>query len=68
MGGLFDLGEIDEVHAFMATKLIGGAAAPSPIGGEGVAEITQALAIDPPHIELIEGDLYIRGRVKTPRN
>lgn len=64
LGNLFDLGEIDEVHVFIATKLIGGSAAPSPIAGLGLAEMTDALAIDHPHVDAIENDLHIHGRLR----
>ena len=35
LGRFFDAGEIDEVHAFIAPKLVGGADAIGPIGGHG---------------------------------
>jgi diaminohydroxyphosphoribosylaminopyrimidine deaminase/5-amino-6-(5-phosphoribosylamino)uracil reductase len=62
LGSLADLGEIDEVHVFIAARLVGGAEAPSPIGGEGVARICDALAIAAPQMEWIGGDVYIHGR------
>jgi diaminohydroxyphosphoribosylaminopyrimidine deaminase/5-amino-6-(5-phosphoribosylamino)uracil reductase len=63
LGNLFDLGEIDEVHAFVATKFIGGADAPSPIAGVGLADMTDALAFDRPHVDIIEDDIHIHGRL-----
>lgn len=39
LGAFFDRGLIDEVHAFVAPKLIGGANALSPIGGTGLPTI-----------------------------
>ena len=35
LGTLLDLKAIDEVHVFVAPKILGGAGAPSPIGGAG---------------------------------
>jgi diaminohydroxyphosphoribosylaminopyrimidine deaminase/5-amino-6-(5-phosphoribosylamino)uracil reductase len=43
LGQLFDLRAIDEVHAFVAPKLLGGASAPNPVSGTGIAKITEAL-------------------------
>jgi diaminohydroxyphosphoribosylaminopyrimidine deaminase / 5-amino-6-(5-phosphoribosylamino)uracil reductase len=37
LGALNDAGLIDEVRAFIAPKLVGGAAAPGPLGGAGAA-------------------------------
>jgi len=34
LGSLLDAGQIDEVHVFIAPKLVGGGAAASPIGGK----------------------------------
>jgi diaminohydroxyphosphoribosylaminopyrimidine deaminase/5-amino-6-(5-phosphoribosylamino)uracil reductase len=62
LGHLFDLGEIDEIHVFMANKLVGGASAPSPCAGEGLAEIPTAPAIRRAHIEVIDSDIYVHGR------
>ena len=39
LGAFFDRGFIDEVHAFVAPQLIGGANALSPIGGAGLPAI-----------------------------
>ena len=39
LGAFFDRGLIDEVHAFVAPQLIGGANALSPIGGAGLPAI-----------------------------
>lgn len=42
LGSFFDAGLANEVVAFVAPKLIGGAAAPGPLGGEGIAAIKTA--------------------------
>ncbi|TWU00678.1 Riboflavin biosynthesis protein RibD [Botrimarina colliarenosi] len=65
-GKLFDEGLVDEVWAFIAPKLIGGTG-PSPVGGEGVALMRDALTFTEVTQESIEGDLLIRGRLKRAR-
>ncbi|TWT85314.1 Riboflavin biosynthesis protein RibD [Posidoniimonas polymericola] len=63
LGAAFDGGLIDEVHAFVAPKLCGGADAPSPIGGHGLADMTKALALSDVAFDTPGGDVYVRGRV-----
>lgn len=63
-GCLLDAGQIDEAHVFIAPKLIGGTAARSPIGGEGIDEMPQAFIFDKPHIEQLGSDIYFHGRVR----
>lgn len=63
LGSLFDAGAVDEVHVFIAPKIIGGAAAPSPIAGEGLPQMSQALGLDHPTVELLDGDVYLHGRI-----
>jgi diaminohydroxyphosphoribosylaminopyrimidine deaminase/5-amino-6-(5-phosphoribosylamino)uracil reductase len=63
LGAFFDPGWIDEVHAFVAPKLIGGAGAPSPLGGNGLANLAAALALRDPCVQNVGGDAYIHGRV-----
>lgn len=66
LGSLFDQQLIDEVHVFVAPKLVGGEAARTPVAGVGLAEISQAPQLDGPEVQLIEGNVYIRGRVARP--
>lgn len=63
LGSLFDLGQIDEVHAFIAPRLIGGRDAPSPIAGLGLDRMAEALSLDAPTIEQCGSDVYVRGRI-----
>jgi diaminohydroxyphosphoribosylaminopyrimidine deaminase/5-amino-6-(5-phosphoribosylamino)uracil reductase len=65
-GSLLDLGQLDEVHVFIAPKLVGGAAAGIPIAGEGIDEMSHAVEIDAPQWQPLGGDLYVRGRVRKP--
>jgi len=64
LGGLFDAGQIDEVHAFIAPKLFGGLCAVSPIAGEGIGPIAAALTLDNPRWQQLGSDLYVRGLIK----
>ncbi len=61
LGQCFDLGLIDEVHAFIAPKLIGGAAAQSPLAGQGLADMSDAMRLDPTTFEILDGDIYLHG-------
>jgi diaminohydroxyphosphoribosylaminopyrimidine deaminase / 5-amino-6-(5-phosphoribosylamino)uracil reductase len=65
LGTLRDGGLIDEVHAFIAPCIAGGSLAASPLAGEGVAMIQDALRISHPAVELLEGDIYVSGQVTT---
>jgi diaminohydroxyphosphoribosylaminopyrimidine deaminase/5-amino-6-(5-phosphoribosylamino)uracil reductase len=64
LGTLFNLQAIDEVHAFIAPKIAGGAAAPSPIGGAGIDRMVDALQLADISIEELDGDVYVHGRVR----
>ncbi len=62
LGALFDQGEIDEWHVFIAPKLIGGASAVSPLAGVGLADMTAAAGLRGVTVEQIGNDIYARGR------
>ncbi|MGD9721968.1 MAG: bifunctional diaminohydroxyphosphoribosylaminopyrimidine deaminase/5-amino-6-(5-phosphoribosylamino)uracil reductase RibD [Pirellulales bacterium] len=64
LGSLIALREIDEVHTFIAPKLVGGTGPVAPIGGQGVEHMADALALDEPEIERSGSDVYVHGRVK----
>jgi diaminohydroxyphosphoribosylaminopyrimidine deaminase/5-amino-6-(5-phosphoribosylamino)uracil reductase len=63
LGNFLQLDEIDEVHAFIAPKLLGGADAPSPVAGLGFASPDESLRLDAPQVQLVANDVYISGRV-----
>ena len=44
LGSLLDARQIDEVHVFIAPKLLGGAAARTAIAGEGIAAVCRGAA------------------------
>jgi diaminohydroxyphosphoribosylaminopyrimidine deaminase/5-amino-6-(5-phosphoribosylamino)uracil reductase len=61
-GGLLDAQQIDEVHAFVAPKLVGGSEATPVISGRGVATIQDAMEIPAWQVTQVGGDLHIQGR------
>ena len=63
-GALHDAGQIDEIHAFIAPKIVGGESAPTPVAGTGVPQIARAPVLEDPQLELIDGDVYIHGRIR----
>jgi diaminohydroxyphosphoribosylaminopyrimidine deaminase/5-amino-6-(5-phosphoribosylamino)uracil reductase len=64
LGSLFDAGHVDEVHVFIAPKLIGGDKAPSPLAGAGIAQMADALELESVEQIPVGNDFYIRGRVR----
>jgi diaminohydroxyphosphoribosylaminopyrimidine deaminase/5-amino-6-(5-phosphoribosylamino)uracil reductase len=64
LGALFDAHQIDEVHAFICPKLFGGQNAPSAIGGAGVQQVANALALKNVQKTMLEDDLYVTGRTR----
>jgi diaminohydroxyphosphoribosylaminopyrimidine deaminase/5-amino-6-(5-phosphoribosylamino)uracil reductase len=63
LGSFLDAGAVDEVHVFVAPRLLGGAAAKTPVGGLGVARISEALALTDWQVERIEEDVLLHGRL-----
>ena len=61
LGQYFDLGLIDEVHAFIAPKLIGGTTVQSPLAGQGLTDMSKALRLDSSTVGVLDGDVYVHG-------
>lgn len=66
LGSLFDTGQIDYVHAFIAPVLVGGSEAASPLAGEGLERIAQSLRLAHLKTQTVEHDLYVQGFVSGP--
>ncbi|MFN0051103.1 MAG: bifunctional diaminohydroxyphosphoribosylaminopyrimidine deaminase/5-amino-6-(5-phosphoribosylamino)uracil reductase RibD [Planctomycetales bacterium] len=64
LGSLFDRQLVDEVHVFLAPKLVGGEQAPSPVGGIGLPEIPLHASLVNPRITLLDGDVSVQGFVR----
>ncbi|HVX10877.1 MAG TPA: bifunctional diaminohydroxyphosphoribosylaminopyrimidine deaminase/5-amino-6-(5-phosphoribosylamino)uracil reductase RibD [Pirellulales bacterium] len=63
LGLLADIGQIDEVHAFVAPRVLGGTAAPSPVAGSGVCRLADGLTLANAQWRTSGDDLYCFGRV-----
>ena len=66
LGSLLDADAIDEVHAYVAPVLVGGVAAPSPVGGRGVEHLRQATRFGRVAVESLDGDVWVRAS-RTPQ-
>jgi diaminohydroxyphosphoribosylaminopyrimidine deaminase/5-amino-6-(5-phosphoribosylamino)uracil reductase len=62
-GALFDARVVDEVHAFIAPRIVGGAAL-SPVAGLGRPTLSEAFQLHQRHVEQLGDDVYIQGRLK----
>ena len=62
LGGLLDAREIDEVHVFIASKLVGGASTATAVAGRGIAEMSAALRLEWPQVRQLGDDTYITAR------
>jgi diaminohydroxyphosphoribosylaminopyrimidine deaminase/5-amino-6-(5-phosphoribosylamino)uracil reductase len=60
-GSVFDARAADELHVFIAPKLIGGTRVPSPVGGLGVERMADALSLERMTFEPSGADIYVHG-------
>jgi diaminohydroxyphosphoribosylaminopyrimidine deaminase/5-amino-6-(5-phosphoribosylamino)uracil reductase len=63
-GQLVDGQLVDELHVFIAPKVVGGETAISPVGGFGQVSIPDRSQLEATHVETIGEDIYIRGRLR----
>lgn len=52
---------VDKVIAFFAPKVVGGRAAPTPVGGEGAATMDEAVRLRDVHVDTIGPDIVVTG-------
>ena len=65
-GAFFDAGLVDRVAAFVAPILVGGAGAPGPVGGEGVATMAAGWRLAASSLRQIGPDLLVEGDLIRP--
>lgn len=63
MGSFFDQHLVDEVHVFIAPKIVGGTGAMSPIGGTGLARVATHAAVQQVHLRRLEDDVLLEGHL-----
>lgn len=61
LGAALDGALAQELHVFVAPKIIGGKMAPSPIGGLGTERMADVLPLSHPHWQSLGDDLYLHG-------
>lgn len=61
LGSLHDGGLIDELHVFIAPKLLGGELARCAVAGQGADQPPELPSLVDPIVERLEGDVYIHG-------
>ena len=65
LGSFFDESLIDEVHVFVAPKIVGGQEAVAPVGGQGLAQVPQLPSLRNTTIRQFGDDVLIEGRINT---
>ena len=58
------LGLVDRVQAYIAPKIIGGAQAQTPVGGEGFAKMADAMELSEMSITRLGADFLLEGRLR----
>jgi diaminohydroxyphosphoribosylaminopyrimidine deaminase/5-amino-6-(5-phosphoribosylamino)uracil reductase len=66
-GSLLAHGSVDELHVFMAPRLLGPRGRPGAVDWAGPDNPADAPQIDPPHWELCGGDAYVWGPLIYPK-
>lgn len=61
LGAVFDAGCVHRVQAYIAPKIFGGADAPGPVGGTGIAVPSEARALADVRITPLGEDLLVEG-------
>lgn len=64
LGSLHDLGQIDETHVFIGSKMIGGAGSISPIAGLGQPSMADATALELRDVQRLGSDVYVISRAR----
>ena len=64
LGSLFDIQQIDQCEVFIAPKLIGGHASPSPLAGLGIEKVGDGPALDLMQHQTRDQDVHLTYRLR----
>jgi diaminohydroxyphosphoribosylaminopyrimidine deaminase/5-amino-6-(5-phosphoribosylamino)uracil reductase len=65
LGGFFDAGLVDKVHAIIAPIIVGAADAPAPVAGQGADRMAEALRLRDITVERLGEDVLVTGYLRT---
>jgi diaminohydroxyphosphoribosylaminopyrimidine deaminase / 5-amino-6-(5-phosphoribosylamino)uracil reductase len=63
LGSFFDAGVVDRVAVYIAPSIVGGSGAASPVAGNGVARMPEAVRLADRRVTVLGDDVLIEGRV-----
>jgi diaminohydroxyphosphoribosylaminopyrimidine deaminase/5-amino-6-(5-phosphoribosylamino)uracil reductase len=63
LGSFLDAGQVDEVDVFLGPVIEGGSHSYTPARGLGFATMSEALRLDRPEVQVIDGDVRVRGTI-----
>lgn len=66
LGSFFDATQVDEVHVFLAPKIIGGSDAPSAVAGRGREKMDVVPRLRDIAVQQSGEDVYVNGRLPKP--
>ena len=67
LGAFHDADTIDEVHTYIAPKLVGGLDAPDPMAGMGIARIADATRFEEVRVEAVGPDVCVVARRRAAK-
>ncbi len=67
LGSLFDQELMDELHVFVAPKLVSGENSPTPLRGIGLPQIPEHAQLADLEIQTLENDVYIHARIQRTK-
>lgn len=66
LASFFDAGAVDACDIYLGGKVFGGQSAPGPVGGNGVAAITDAVGFELDQVERFDNDVKLSYRRAAP--
>lgn len=64
LGSFFDIQAIDEIHAYIGTKIVGGAPKSVPNQGQGISWMNKATTLINREVQTLDTDLFVSGHCR----